>query len=211
MVLGGLYMKKYGIIVICSLFLISTIGQVVYAGDELDPEIDDPESDVLLFGLMPAPFVNHFMKHIDILSGWFHEDVNNPDTIYTTLKFRDYKPCKLLVIYAIFWYYNDSSYAAFAMMARGKDYLIGVQINDTNLIEIDDMYTINQNNNTITFAIPKELIGNPQPGEMLENPFGLAAIRFVSDSLANLLIRFVSSNILFADLTFNGMDYQIQY
>ena len=46
---------------------------------------------------------------------------------------------------------------------------------------------------------------------MLENPFAIGAIRFVSDDIANLLIRFVSSNILVADLTFNGIDYMIQY
>jgi hypothetical protein len=97
------------------------------------------------------------------------------------------------------------------MIARGKDYLVGIQIDDTQFIEVNDFYSINEKNNSIEFAIPKDVVGNPQPGDKLEDPFGIAAIRFVSDELANLLTRFVMSNILVADLTFNGFDYTIQY
>ncbi len=205
------YMKKSRIYIICGLLLVSVVVQGVYAGDENDPEIEDPEDDVLLFGHMPAPFINRFVNHIDISSGWFFENSDDPDTLYITLKVTGYKPCKLLVVYGVFWNYNGSSYAAFTMIARGEDYLVGIQIDEINFIEVADMYSVNSANNTITFAVPKDLIGDPMPGDQLENPFGIAAIRFVSDELANLMTRFVMSNILVADLTFNGLDYTIQY
>ena len=203
-------MKKY-VIFICGLLLCSMLLQGVYAGDEDNPEIEDPKEDVLLFGQMPAPLINRFVRHIDITSGWFYEDNDTTDTVFATLKVNDYKPCKLLVVYAIFWNFNGSSYAAFAMISRGDDYFVGIQIDETDFIEVDNFYSINSENNTITFAIPKEFIGDPLPGDKLENPFAIGAIRFVSDELANLMTRFVMSNILVADLTFNGSDYMIQY
>jgi hypothetical protein len=204
-------MKKFGIFLICSLLLGSVFMQGVHAGDQNDPEIEDLEDDVLLFGQMPAPFINRFVNHVDISSGWFFEDAEDPDTLFITLKVTGYKPCKLLVVYGVFWNFNGSSYAAFAMIARGEDFHVGIQIDETNFIEVADMYSINSDNNTITFAVPKDLIGDPLSGDVVENPFGIAAIRFVSDELANLMTRFVMSNILVADLTFNGLDYIIQY
>ena len=183
----------------------------ILAGDENDPEIVDPEDDVLLFALAYVPILNPFCKHVDVVSGWFHESSDDPDILYATLKLNEYKPCRLLVVYSLFWSYNNTSYAAFAMIARGNDYLVGIQVQETNFIEVTDFYSINPNNNTITFAIAKEFIGNPEPGHFLENPFALGAIRFVSESLADLLMHIVNSNILVADLTFGGSDYTIQY
>jgi hypothetical protein len=193
------------------ILLTGILSTVVNADNKNDPEIVDPKEDVLLFGLTSAPRLNPYCKHVDVVSGWFHESSDEPDMLYATLKVNEYKPCKLLVAYAFFWMYNDMSYSAFAMIARGEDYLVGLQIQETNYIEVPDLYFINPSNNTITFAIPKDLIDDPAPGETLNNPFAIGAIRFVSENLASLLMRFVSSNILVADLTYEGLDYTIQY
>lgn len=204
-------MKKWTICILCIILSAGILSPAVNAGDENDPEIVDPENDVLLFGLTSAPRLNPYCKHVDIVSGWFHESSDEPDMLFATLKVNEYKPCRLLVAYAFFWSYNDVSYAAIAMIARGDDYLVGLQIQETNFIEVSDLYSINPNNNTVTFAIPKYLIDDPAPGETLDNPLAIGAIRFVSENLASLLMRFVSSNILVADLTYEGLDYTIQY
>lgn len=204
-------MKKWTSYIICIILSAGIISPVVYAGDENDPEIIDPEDDVLLFALAYVPILNPFCKHVDVISGWFHESPDEPDILYATIKVNEYKPCRLLVAYALFWSYNSTSYAACAVIARGDDYFVGLQIQETNFIEVSDFYSINPTNNTITFAIPKEYIGNPEPGHVLENPFALGAIRFVQENLADLLMRMVNSNVLVADFTYEGLDYTIQY
>lgn len=193
------------------MLLTTIVPFVILAGDENNPEIEDPEGDVLLFGMRPMPILGKFFKHIDIISAWFYENPDEPDILYTTLKVKEYKRSLLMAGYGIFWYYNDIVYGAISLFSRGEDYMIGIQIQEGEFIPVDNFYTIDEEKNTVTYAIPKNLIGNPEPGDILNPILSIGAIRFVSDTLANILQRFVGTNVLASDFTNGGLDYTIQY
>jgi len=79
-------MKKITSLIICIMLVLPILPFVVSAGDEENPEIEDPEDDVLLFAMHQMPILGKFFKHFDIISSWFHEDSDEPDILYITMK-----------------------------------------------------------------------------------------------------------------------------
>ncbi len=203
-------MKKITSLIICIMLVLPILPFVVSAGDEENPEIEDPEDDVLLFAMHQMPILGKFFKHFDIISSWFHEDSDEPDILYITMKVKRYKPARQMAFYSVFWYNKDIQYAAVIITSRGEDIYSGIQINESNFVPVEDFYTINKEENKITFAIPKDIIDNPQPGDTLNNPSALGGVRFISENLSNLLMRLFGTNVLAVDFTDNGMDYTIE-
>ena len=203
-------MKKITSLIICIMLVVPILPFVVSAGDEENPEIEDPEDDVILFGMYPMNLLGKFFKHFDIISSWFHEDSDEPDILYITMKVKRYKPARQMAFYSVFWYYNDTQYVALIITSRGEDTYTGIQINESTFVPVEDFYTINEEENKITFAIPKDIIGDPEPGDTLNNPSALGGVRFVSDKLSQLLMMLVGTNILAVDLTNEGIDYTIE-
>ncbi len=204
-------MKKYVISLICCVLVVCLMPQVVNAGDQTNPEITDPEKDVLLFGQFMTPFVNRLLDHIDVLSAWFSENPDEPSILYVTLKLQDIKPMRLMGVYAVGWFHDGSEQAVITLFKHGKENISGVQIQETDFIQIQDLYTIDEKEKTITWAIPKEMIGDLQPGDVLRTPIATAAVRFVSDTLANLVKRRFGTNCIGFDFTEEGNDYVILY
>ncbi len=203
-------MKKVTSLIICIIIVLPILPFVVSAGDEENPEIEDPEDDVLLFAMHQMTILGKFFKNFDIISSWFHEDSNEPDILYITMKVKRYKPPRQMAFYSVFWYYKDTQYAAVIITSRGEDIYKGIQINESNFVPVEDFYTINKEENKITFAIPKDIIDDPQPGDTLNNPSALGGVRFISENLSDLLMRLFGTNILAVDFTDNGMDYTIE-
>ncbi len=203
-------MKKISILIICIMLTLPILPFAVSAGDEENPEIEDPEDDVLLFGIYRLPILGKFFKNFDIISAWFHENSDEPNILYITMKVKRYKPPNQMAFYSIFWYYNNTQFAAVIITIRGEDTYTGIQIDENTYIPVEDFYTINEGENKITFAIPKDIIGDPKPGETLSNPNALGGIRFISDNLSNLLMRLFGTNILAVDFTNYGIDYTIE-
>ena len=205
-------MKKWVSAFVCCSILMGLLSHGAIADAEHNHEIDDPEDDILLLGLFGAgPLMNRLFSYIDIVSGGFYEYPDEPDLLYATMTLKEYRPGVLMVAYGIFWYHDDISYGANAIMIHGEDYMAGLQIQETMFTPVDNFYTINKETHTITFAIPKSLAGTLEPGDTLLRPFAVGAVRFVSDILAQLFDRLIGTNILAADLTLEGKDYTIQY
>ena len=203
-------MKKITSLIICIMLVLPILPFVVSAGDEENPEIEDPENDVLLFGMYHRPILGKFFKHFDIISSWFHEDSDEPDILYITMKIKIYKPAREMAFYSVFWYYKDTQYAAIIMTIRGEDTYTGIQINEGTFVPVEDFYTINKEENKITFAIPKDIIGDPEPGETLNHPSAISGVRFISETLSELLMRLFGTNALAVDFTDYGIDYTIE-
>ena len=203
-------MKKITSLMICIMLALPILPFVVSAGDEENPEIDDPEDDILLFGIYPRPILGKFFKHFDIISSWFHEDSDEPDILYITMKVKRYKPARQMAFYSVFWYYKNTQYVALIISSRGEDTYTGIQINESTFVPVENFYTINEEENKITFAIPKDIIGEPEPGETLNNPSALGGVRFKSESLSQLLMMFIGTNILAVDFAYDSMDYTIE-
>ena len=212
MILGGNYkMKKYGTSLICCIIVVGLLPQIVNAGDQNNPEITDPEKDVLLFGQFMLPSVNRLLDHVDVLSAWFSENPDEPTILYVTLKLQDVKQMRLMGIYGVAWFHDELEQAVITLFKHGKENMSGVQVQETTFIPIKNLYTIDEKENTITWAIPKEVIGDLKPGDTLTTPIATSAVRFCSDTLANLVKRRFGTNCIGFDFTEEGNDYVILY
>ena len=205
-------MKKYWTFFILMIVCFGFFSQMVFAGDEDNPEVEDPEGDVVFaLGMFSGTLINRFCKNLDILKVWFFENPDDPDYLFATLKLREYKISFLMVAYGILWYHEDIEYGAIVFFSRGDEYMSGVQIQESEYVPVDDFYIINEVENTITFKIPKDIVGELEPGDIIDDPFVVAASRFVSDALSDLMDRITGGNVLFVDFAMSGRDYTIQY
>ena len=204
-------MKKYLTSLIVCFLVVGLIPQLVNAGDQNNPEITDPEKDVLLFGQFALPFVNRFLKHMDILSAWFSEKSDEPNVVYLTLKLQEVKKTRLMGIYGVAWHHEGLEYAVVLIFSHGKENASGIQIEGTNYIHMQDFYTIDDEKNTITWAVPKEAVGNLTVGDTIDSPIAVAGLRFCSNALANLTKKRFGTNCIGFDITEEGKDYVLLY
>jgi len=203
-------MKKNFISLICCFVVVGLIPQIVNAGDPTNPEITDPKNDVLLFGQFSLPIANRMLKHIDIISAWFSEKSDEPNFLYITLQLQDVKKIRLMGIYAVDWYYEEIEYAIITIFEHGK-VTTAVQIQGTENIALEDSYQIDEEQNTITWTIPKEAIGDVTAGDTLNSPVAVGGLRFYSDILANLMMKRFGCNAIGIDISEEGKDYVILY
>jgi hypothetical protein len=203
-------MKKNLISLICCFVVVGLIPQIVNAGDPTNPEITDPKNDVLLFGQFSLPIANRMLKHIDIISAWFSEKSDEPNFLYITLQLQDVKKIRLIGIYAVDWHYEGIEYAITTIFEHGKE-TTAVQIQGTDNIPLEDSSRIDEEKNTITWAIPKEAIGDVTAGDTLNSPLAIAGVRFCSDILANLMMKRFGCNAIGIDISEEGKDYVILY
>jgi hypothetical protein len=196
---------------ICCFLVIGVIPQIVNAGDPTNPEITDPTNDVLLFGQFSLPIANRMLKHIDILSAWFSEKSEEPNFLYVTLQLQDIKKIRLMGMYIVDWYYKGIEYAVTTIFEHGKENWTGIQIQGTDFIPLEDSYEIDLEKNTITWAIPKEVIGDVTVGDTLSSPLTATGLRFCSNILANLIKERFGWNCIGMDISEEGNDYIILY
>jgi hypothetical protein len=195
----------------CILMLVSLslhTGSVL-AGDEKHPEIEDRTRDVRLTGYFLL-WPQFFVKHIDIVSAWFYEDSENPDYLYASLKLRDLNGNTetLEAIYLISWTYKENTYNA-GLKIHPDGIAYGGYIIDINNGERYEHCegTLDEENNCIIWEVPKDIIGDPKPGDVLTNTFAYTDLRCTEESGLPRVD-------LFKDMTWNAKttkDYTIQY
>jgi len=203
--------RKRIALLMCILMLVSlslNMGSVM-AGDEEHPEIEDRTRDVRFTGYFPL-WPQFFVKHIDIVSAWFHEDSENPDYLYATLKLRDLNSVTdtLEAIYMISWTYNGGTYEAIVKLHPEGIAYGGyvISINDGERHEYCEGI-LDEETNCITWKVPKEILGDPTSGEVLTNTFAYTDLRCTEESGLPRID-------LFKDLTWNAkttQDYTLQY
>ena len=193
---------------VCGVLMATIFPLGVIAGDSDDPEVEDRIRDVFgLFGFLPQ----FFFKHIDIRSAWFYEDSDTPDYLYVSLELRDleYKTKMLEAIYVVDWRFNSNSYATCVhtnpdgvrAFFSGKTNDVGNDFEDYVICD----GTFDDENNIITWEIPKNAIGDPQPGDILTNTAAVTTLRFTDESGLPLMD-------LLKDVALQGnKDYIIQY
>jgi hypothetical protein len=189
------------------------ITNIVVAGDGENPEIEDPEGDVVFFlEMFSGSFINKFCKHIDIIKAWFFENPDEPEILYATLKVKEYKSSSLMIAYEILWYHNGVEYDACTFISRNKDIIFsGLKIQGGDAMHIENFFTINEEENTITFAIPKKLCGNLDSGDVISYPTAVGAICVKSEILVEIISHITGGNAIFIDITWGSKDYTIQY
>jgi hypothetical protein len=111
-----------------------------------------------------------FLKHIDIISFSVYEDEDDPDNIYAELTVRDFFYSEVRSVYAVYWTYNDIGY-----FAGTNTHTLGEEVCPTAgyYIEGDTPYSVpipgavNEEENTLTWVIPKSIMGTPRAGDQM--------------------------------------------
>jgi hypothetical protein len=192
------------------------ITNIVIAGDEENPEIVDPEGDLVgklinfpqffkILTTLKILDIGH-LDFLDVLSAWFYESEVEPDYLYTAIKFKDLDLPNHRVIYSMHWNYDNSDYAvAVHILDNGEIHIFSTYIDSLGVqYEIDG--SIDKENNIVNFKIPKDFIGNPKPGDIFSNTDAWAGLRFSKETLFTAVIGEIAK-----DWTEYGRDYVIQY
>lgn len=214
-------MKKIINIIICTMLVLTIFSLTVYAGDENNPEIHDLEDDItgkliknpILYKILKTINIVPFQsfEFIDIKSAWFYENESEPDYLFATVKIKDLEYTAFRTIYAIRWTFNEKNYGAgchihsndeFRWFAAGQIFgLLDNLAYRIGLIKDISDCIIDYENNFITLKIPKNIIGDPNPGDLLTYTNAWAGLRFISEIGGDLI----------EDLTVYGDNYIIQY
>jgi len=133
----------------------------VSSGDEENPEITDESKDTL-------------WKHFDIISAWFFENMDEPDYLFISMKLNDLTNYQRGAVYLVDWTSSSGRWASASILGtrmndewRCGDYTGGSNNQFQDLPLCDG--SIDKSNNIITWKIPKDQIGGPEPGDVLTN------------------------------------------
>ncbi len=130
------------------------------AGDEENPEITDVIGDA--------------RSYFDINKAWFFEDPSTPDILYTTIKIGKPSIIPFKQHLVVRWKMNGEYYAS--MLGIGYNFQVWFEyvsiigrgtFGDPKPIITTIEGIFDTTNGTITGKIPKNTIGNPQPGDVL--------------------------------------------
>jgi hypothetical protein len=141
------------------LLLTTLVPMSVLAGDETNPEITDVTGDA--------------RKNVDIQKAWFFEDSTTPGYLYITIQVV-YLRTRFLgtLLNNVYWTQNNANYfvsASLGIYRNGMTNKVSISagVFRTNLVWENITGVLDQNKGTITCKIPKQVIGNPQAGDVL--------------------------------------------
>ena len=202
--------KKLLGFVMASMFLVSLLFPLSITADDPDnPEITDRQFDVKLFGMFPG-VPQPLVRHIDVVSAWFDEDSDNPDYLTICLKTRSLLGQTELfeALYKVNWYFNQERYGVIIKIHTDGMFLGFQTYKDLG----NDRYqthfcegTYDVENSIITWVIPKQTIGDPNPGGFLTSTSACALLRPWDEA------SYTPGADFFKDLTGQGENYQIKY
>jgi hypothetical protein len=195
------------------MLLITTIFPLTFsvlAGSEEDPEItDELEDDVF--------------DYLNIISAWFYEKAEEPEYLYTALKIKEINPYHLKQHLTVHWDHNGIPCASGLHIGYGQPWFSfaagyghGFWFQEHyQFIEGD----YDKQTGIITCKIPKNIINNPQKGDILTNTKALTFQRFGFIGRLGFDRFFVSGlvTIIFGKTPWDGgpydygRDYIIQY
>ena len=185
---------------------------IVSAGSEENPEIvDEEETDIV--------------DYLNIISAWFFEKEEEPTYVFTALKLKEISAIHLKQHLTVHWEYNGIPHASAMHIGYGKpwfSYSAGYGHGwwfEEHYESITGEY--DEETGIIICKIPKNIINDPQKGDVLENTYASTFERFGFIGrlgFSRPLIRTILSIILEKDLGDHapealeyGRDYVIQY
>jgi len=195
-------------IIICMLLITSfaLFPSKVLAGDENNPEITDNETD--LFG----PWVKtsedqETYSFLDIVSAWFTEKHDEPDFLFLYLKVKGLEFTELNSIYSMHWHYNGICYGVGVHAENNGAYqaFFGGNQDENKYEYITGDFILDKN--IVSFKVPKILVGNPKPGDILTQTEAWTGLRLKME----LLTLVFGDGELAKDWAGYGKDYVIQY
>ncbi|MFC1749572.1 hypothetical protein ACFL2V_12275 [Pseudomonadota bacterium] len=196
-------MKRKLFSIFCMLLLTAVTCCIqISAGDEDNPEIEDEiwDTQIALY---------------DIVSAWFYEKENEPDFLFTAMKIRNLSVKKKDAVYSIRWNMNGNEYICGLDTSSFKENIFrsGDPKRATSwqwkrMPECEGEY--DRDESIITWKIPKNSIGNPHQGDILEQTRAHAVPGFPISFIYFILGKDYRD---FAphDLDSYGREYIIQY
>jgi hypothetical protein len=177
-----------------------------FAGDEQNPEITDYENDMFKHPYFKVP--TRSLKAIDILSAWFYENQNESNFLFITIKVVDLNYLFFLrSAYTVTWGHDVYVYTArLSTQFLGFYSIAVIQRSYPNKINFISA-SFDKENNLVTFKIPKNLIGNPQPGDILTRTRAGSAISTAS----GYILDFYFALDVAPNYQASGKNYIIQF
>jgi hypothetical protein len=206
--------KKLIGILVCMLLTATLLPATALAGDEENPEITDPADDAA--------------GNLDINSVWFSEKPGEPNYLFLSMKINTPNLYKIQQTFAVSWEYEGHIYGCGAYIGlyiigweswSAGEYINSAPSGGPNYFEIEKG-TYEKSTGIITWKISKEIIGNPQLGDVLTKTWSNAFQRYGFLGLIGFsrpmieLFFFKVLDIKLVDIAPDagyGLDYIIQY
>lgn len=116
------------------------------------------------------PLMQIFLKHLDIVSFSIFEDTEEPEFLNAQMEIRNFKYSEIRSCYYIYWTYDGIRYFVGTNTHTKGEYVSSIagyyDEDDTGNYSIING-EINEEESTLTWIIPKDLIGNPETGGQL--------------------------------------------
>ncbi len=195
-------------IIICTLLIIplAQFSNTVFAGDENNPEITDEEQD--MFGPWTKTTEDQeTYSFLDIVSAWFSEKQNEPDYLLLYLKVKDLAFTELNSIYSMHWHYKDVWYGVGVHTESNGNFQAFFAGNEDKHKWEQVTGEFDLEKNIVFFKVPKLLVGNPKPGDVLTKTEAWSALRLKME----LLTLVFGDGELVKDWAGYGKDYTILY
>jgi hypothetical protein len=157
------------------------------AGDPENPEVVDRIRDVKLFWFFAIPFQMEY-KHADIVAAWLHEESASPESLFVSLRTRDLeeKTESLEAIYTVDWSWKNNRYLVLLHIHPDgpSSFDVGRSLDQNDDIEewITCVGLVDVEQNSITWSVPKEFIGNPWKSATIQSIFPTTTLRFPDES-----------------------------
>ncbi len=208
-------MKKIIKILLIFMLVLTAVAPLsVFAGDPENPEITDDKDDIVInkSRLLNILITLHILdskslNFLDINSAWFFENPTESEYLFVSLKLEQLDFPNQRVIYSLYWTCNNFEMSAYVHITSNGEHALFAVKNDQwgASYKINGSFDVDLD--TVTFKIPKTMVGDPQPGAIIENPSAWAGLRTNRESLFTVIFF----GELALDFTGVGKNYIIQY
>ncbi len=200
-------MKNKLAVLMCGMLLFMCVMPVIQSTIMVEPfEKKDLPFDVMLnicfitqknkvipvhssIGLLTMSLLNF----LDIRSFSIYETPDTPEYLYASMEVTNFQYSEYRSTYAIYWYYKGIQYAAYTN-THSLGEVVSSSCGYWGETSTDFNYTIIEGDileeqNTITWKIPKNLIGDPTYGAVLQNIHAISSLNYQKDCEAPMQIR----------------------
>ena len=207
-------MKK--ILVSCIIMMLMiTITPLVACGEVVNElEKNDFKYDVRPLFLFARfnPFWQKPLRHLDIVSFSIYEDSEEPEFLHASIKLRDFKYSELRTCYVVYFTFNCVEYyIGINTHSEGEyvDSIAGYFDNNNNCHDTLVDGEINEEENTLTWSVSKDVIGNPEAGDQLESVHASTYLILQKDCTARFPIHLAKD--IACPILGIGYTYEVQY
>lgn len=124
-------------------------------------------------------------RFLNIQSFSVYEITDTPEYLYASMEVSKFKYPEYWAVYAIFWCYNGTEYYVATYTHSLGDYICAFcgywEEDHTAYRHTIIQGDILEEENQITWKIPKDLIGNPECGAVLQNIHAVSHLQYQKD------------------------------